>query len=355
MASRFDRVAMTMAGGFSRRTALGWFSAIVPAFLVAGADEGTAFGGQNMDVDNSCSKFCHDVLPHQRGQCESACKTCSGTVTNLCGKPGTFTCCSSGTVCCYSVDNCGKAVSVCTDTSSDPQNCGKCGTVCTGGTCVNGKCVTSCPPSQTLCGSLCTTTSNDSMNCGKCGNACDPGQLCVSGVCECASGMTLCSATGGLYACTNTQTDNNNCGACSTVCATSMICVNGTCTGVCPAGQVICGSTCTSTATDPNNCGACGYACEAGQTCSAGKCTGCATGQVMCGSTCTSTATDSNNCGTCGNMCPAGSPNCCESICTNFMTDHNNCGGCGPVFACPPVLVGVVIVPGVCIEGVCGV
>ena len=48
-----------------------------------------------MDVDNSCSKFCHDVLPHQRGQCESACKTCSGTKKVTVGAK-TFPCPATG-------------------------------------------------------------------------------------------------------------------------------------------------------------------------------------------------------------------------------------------------------------------
>jgi len=99
---------------------------------------------------------------------------------------------------------------------------------CTGGkVCVSGVC--QCPNGSTLCGGVCLAPADlqtDPAHCGTtgCGVACGTGATCSAGVCTCATaGQTAC--TGG---CANLQTDPKNCGKCATVCA-SGICTAGVC------------------------------------------------------------------------------------------------------------------------------
>src|ERR1035437_2735851 len=215
MNSRFDKVAMAMAGGLSRRNALRWFTGILPgAFLgatVAESGTATALAADPKTVKQLCQKYCLSLMPHQRKECEDACEQCNGSITALCGTAGSLICCPSGTVCCYSVNSCGQTQSTCTDTSSDPRNCGACGNVCSGGNCVNGKCVSSCRAPMVVCSGACTNTTSDVNNCGACGHACGAGQLCTNGVCACPAGSTICFS-GGLNVCVNLASDPNNCG-----------------------------------------------------------------------------------------------------------------------------------------------
>ncbi|GEM_PF-1942388 len=99
---------------------------------------------------------------------------------------------------------------------------------CTGGkVCVSGVC--QCPTGSTLCGGVCLAPADlqtDPAHCGTtgCGVACGTGANCSAGVCSCTTaGQTAC--TGG---CADLQTDPKNCGKCATVCA-SGICTAGVC------------------------------------------------------------------------------------------------------------------------------
>ena len=261
METRFDQFTKGMAGGFSRRNALRWLGGIWPgAFLAAWSSQKKLSGAPSSNGNNisNCHTFCANVLPQQRAQCENACIQCNGNTHDLCGAAGAFVCCPSGTVCCRDTDACGTTVSACTDPMADPKNCGRCGNVCTGGTCVNGACVASCPSGQTVCGAVCTDTSKDSQHCGTCGHVCSQGTICVSGQCSCAAPLTFCAGTG----CTNVSTDANNCGTCGNICPSGQTCANGSCVtaAVCGSGQVNCGTTANPLCC--NGTGCCGSSCQ---------------------------------------------------------------------------------------------
>ena len=247
--------------------------------------------------------------------------------------------CASGTTRC---------AGLCVDLDNDAKNCGACGDACkVGQVCSAGKCVLSCPTSQTRCGGAdagapyCANLQTDHKNCGACASACKAGQVCSAGKCDlsCQSGLTDCDDS-----CVNLQTDNNNCGACKTKCPAGQACTSGICVLSCQNGLTDCGGTCANLQTDNNNCGACKTQCTAGQVCTAAKCVlSCQSKLTECGGTCVNLQTDNNNCGACKTQCTAGqvctAAKCvlscqsklteCGGTCVNLQTDLYNCGACG--------------------------
>ena len=134
------------------------------------------------------------------------------------------------------------------------------GTTGTGGT--GGS---SCPGTQTACGTDCIDTSSDPMNCGGCGIPCSTGQICQGGSCQCQSGLMLCNGS-------CVPSDATHCGSCSVSCQSSQVCSNGTCASSCDTGLTLCGSSCVDTTASSTNCGSCGTACAATEHCAGSSC-----------------------------------------------------------------------------------
>jgi hypothetical protein len=89
-----------------------------------------------------------------------------------------------------------------------------------------------CASGRLACDGVCVDLASDPRHCGACGNQCLPFQICSAGVCgcECAAGLTVCSAGCNACACHDLQTDPTHCGSCATACATGEVCVAGVCT-----------------------------------------------------------------------------------------------------------------------------
>lgn len=151
--------------------------------------------------------------------------------------------------------------------------------------------------------------SRDARNCGKCDNVCSAGLDCIDSVCQCANGLTLCSAT-----CIDTSQNEQNCGACGNVCGLGQYCQNGKCIqSPCDVG-VPCNGVCTDITKDNQHCGACdNAACLAVQNCQSSQCV-CPNHQTLCSTACVDVNLDEHNCGTCGNVCNDGWP-CTNGTC----------------------------------------
>jgi hypothetical protein len=316
-----DTIARGLAGGMSRRQALGKGAAALAA----------TFALNPTDALARATKRC----THHRVKCNGKC--CPAGEVCLHPKrrkhqrrrPKPRCGCAPGTVRCK-----GKCVHL----KSDSHNCGRCGHKCPPGQqCLRGKCVATCPPGHALCGGTCVATVADPRNCGGCGHKCGSGGVCHNGGClhACPAGFTECN--GG---CVDLKNDARNCGACAASCATGTVCTNGTCSsGGCPSGQVNCSGNCVNLGSDPNHCGACGTVCAAGQACSSYSCTTiCPSGQILCGRSCVDPKTSGANCGACGNSCPSG------TVCSNGTCISGGCpsgtidcsGGCCAGSACCP-------------------
>lgn len=128
----------------------------------------------------------------------------------------------------------------CVDLSSDPDNCGGCNVYCEtqlpGSVCVNGVCISPCPPGLTNCRGRCVDLSTDTLNCGRCGVLCQVGGVtdpdspnfaaCVNGTCRigCAPGSTNCQDR-----CWDLSSNAAHCGACDNACEANQECVGGYC------------------------------------------------------------------------------------------------------------------------------
>ena len=145
--------------------------------------------------------------------------TCIDTATNGANCGGCFDACVPAEVCSASSCQClppntscpGTPSAVCTNISTDPRNCGTCGTACPAGqSCSLGRCVQTCNPGFTLCGSVCVDLKTDVAHCGSCTSTCQAGQPCSAGTClascttltcgtKCCADRTACCGTSCPY------------------------------------------------------------------------------------------------------------------------------------------------------------
>jgi len=191
MSEAFDRLAMMLAGGGSRRDALKCLGGLLAGGFLLGLT-GTARAKDKDDddkdddkddndeaIDKACGRFCKSCPKRPKGvhkQCIKACKAFlktnpKGTLCGTCTKAAPFTGCKAGATCC---------AGACTDVTTDVNNCGACAgapgaKVCTGTT-------------PNCCAGTCTNTKTDVKNCGTCGKVCPPPTpgatpTCTNGVC----------------------------------------------------------------------------------------------------------------------------------------------------------------------------
>jgi hypothetical protein len=177
----FDELAMDLAGGLSRREALGRLAGGLMGALLATMGWERAWGAPP-SRPSKCSDYCNTLPRPQRANCNNACKQCGGNTQNICPSLDSdkVTCCSQGT-CCSS--------GVCSGLGTN-QNCAACGNTCTGGqSCVNGTC--QCPNGQPLCNGVC----------------CNAGESCAGGSCVAAKTCSgdACDSTGGPCSSTNLE------------------------------------------------------------------------------------------------------------------------------------------------------
>lgn len=102
MATSFEDLTRALAGNVSRRTAVK---------IMGGAVAGSVLAALRLDraeaAPSDCSAFCGKTANTSgpaHAQCLQACKQCGGNPAKVCvgpgiGGPGTFACCSSGTLC----------------------------------------------------------------------------------------------------------------------------------------------------------------------------------------------------------------------------------------------------------------
>ncbi len=119
------------------------------------------------------------------------------------------------------------ASQACVDTMSDARNCGGCGTVCgSNASCVSGIC--ECNAGATLCGKTCVDTTSDARNCRDCGRTCGPDQTCTASECVPAVSCAGCVQDGICYP-GNMQIRCGTDGAPCTACSLRQNCLTGTC------------------------------------------------------------------------------------------------------------------------------
>lgn len=247
MSHQWDEFSKSLAEPLPRRESLRRLGAVFAGALLSPLGLEAARPRASVDP---CKTFCKCSNKTQQNACLAACQACNGDTKRLCGKCGTYTCCSKA--CCNGA---------CSDLSRDP-NCGACGNNCG----AFGK---------TCCGNYCADLANDPDNCGACRYACDePGPYevggCFGGTCVygCAEGAADC----GDGTCTPLWDDPDNCGACGNVCpASAPYCTEGVCND---CGVGYCWGQCIDILFDALNCGACGYQCQPLEHCSWGVCEG---------------------------------------------------------------------------------
>jgi hypothetical protein len=225
-----------------------------------------------------------------------------------------------------------------------------------------------CPAGQIVCSSGCVDPMTDNNNCMTCGTTCVRGQSCVSGVCQCPSGQTVCPGSdGGIVGdaatiaiapyCADLNNDPSNCNTCGTSCEAKHDtpgCANGACTvGTCENGFADCNHDPSDgcevyTQTDISHCGACNTPCTGGELCSNGNCVfTCPSGQTVCHTSsgiadagadahadagsastayCATLPSDPQNCGACNNSCAT---HCVGNV-ASFSCTSNTCsvGSC---------------------------
>jgi hypothetical protein len=178
----FDRLAMLLARGASRRDVLKSLGGVLAGVFLAGFPGRARAEDPDDDdeepeevIERACRKYCSTCprKPHGvHGSCIRHCKRFlrhnpKGTLCGTCTVANPFTGCVSGATCCTPKG----AAAFCTNTGTDAKNCGACGNVCPT---ANPNC----------CAGKCTNTQTDNNNCGACGTVCATGKTCKAGVCS---------------------------------------------------------------------------------------------------------------------------------------------------------------------------
>jgi hypothetical protein len=121
----------------------------------------------------------------------------------------------------------------------------------------------------TECGGQQVDLRVSSLHCGACDNACDPAfGFCSNGTCACSMPNRSCSSKN---RCADILADPAHCGACGVACQTGEICLSGACE--CAHGLTRCQGSCVDLERDPLHCGGCGVSCS-GSSCQSGQCGG---------------------------------------------------------------------------------
>jgi hypothetical protein len=241
MSHLFDELSKSLDSSLPRRESLRRLGAAFAGAVLSPLGMGIAAAAAR----DPCKTFCKCSNTKQQNACLATCRACNNDPSRVCGRCGTYACCSGK--CCGGV---------CSNLASD-ANCGACGNNCAA---IGEKC----------CGGRCADLDDDFFNCGACGNVCDDALpyeygACFDGTCfyDCVEGAVDCSGV-----CTDVSSDPNNCGACGHVCPDfAPDCVQGLCQeSACPPDVDL--------LFDALNCGACGHQCQPLEFCSWGQCEG---------------------------------------------------------------------------------
>jgi hypothetical protein len=312
-----DDLARAMAGGVSRRRALGRVAALFGGAALATVLPAAASADSDDNRAGPCDEFCERLPRDLRDRCRDEakhghglCYDCGplGDNKGICGK----VCCPTGQDCLNGTCvGCATGQSlVCSPHCSQGQAL-QCVAVC-------GASGAPCPPGTTCCGASCTDTTGDANNCGACGTKCGPGQTCSAGRCtggaagctssaQCPAGQVCCA---GACVPLNTAT---NCGACGISCATGQHCVNGAC--VCDATSCPNGCCDPQTGACLTSCSSCnsGHICRSDHQCGCGVAGDCPTG-LACGTAGTCSTICFPNIGSvCNAGCCSGNPGTCQT------------------------------------------
>ena len=170
--SRFDDMSRAVAGGLSRRQALGIMGGTMGGAVVGSLGMTVAAAPKAFGAPSSCSVLCGKTSftsGPAHAACLQACRECQGDITRLCQSPTGTVCCAPGSSCCF-----GPTGAFCCPS----------GTFCAGGQCLTPRsfCVPTCADTCTGSGTSC------SQNCasGTPGCSCvstTEGSACVQQVC----------------------------------------------------------------------------------------------------------------------------------------------------------------------------
>ena len=220
MTHHWDEFSKSLAEkSVPRRETLRLLGAALAGAILSPLGVSSAWAGYR----DPCRSFCRCSNKRQQQACLATCRACNNDPRRMCGRCGSYVCCSAGATCCGGY---------CTDLASDVENCGACGHICDEpgnfeqAACFDGACVYPCVDGAIECNGICTDVANDVNNCGACGNVCpDWAQRCTDGVCDpCLYPFILC---GGV--CVDPTSDPNNCGGCGSQCGDMEACLFGFC------------------------------------------------------------------------------------------------------------------------------
>ncbi len=183
-----------------------------------------------------------------------------------------------------------------------------------------------CMPGLSICDGKCVDLQADNAHCGSCTHVCTGTDVCTAGNCAppCGTGLTPCSAAGGVKVCVDTTLDENNCGTCGAPCPGGTVCEGSKCLVDCGTLKR-CGTQCVDVTTDDTHCGDCNTNCKAlGEVCSGSVCkASCTLPVIACGGICVNPASDDQNCGGCGKPCPT-KQGCFGSVCKPLVENCLN-------------------------------
>lgn len=277
---------------------------------VNGACEPRGNPGDGCGVSEYCKNCNLCITDSQTGisTCRACCTGGTGQYCSGCMS----TTCSSGTAC---LGLSGTSEKVCYP-STGAGICQSCSasTPCAQGTCVAGRCHTTCNPSNPGSCQACSPTSSTTGYCACTNEIANAGQPCgtSNGFPACRTGL-VCSGPNGSKACRKLCTLGNN-----ATCSAGEVCALTDGNPICVTGQQ-----------PGQRCNPCGSGCAAGLTCHQGRCyEPCNTGAATCNS--------------CVGLVAGGGGVC---ACDDQRSAVNGPCSSDPVLACQPGLT--------CLDGFC--